>query len=365
MSTIARRQTPIVAIQCIVVVQCIVAALAVAMTLAACGGGATGAGGSSDRVRLGLFPNVTHAPALVGLAEGTFAAALGPDVELQTFAFDSGTNATEAFLAGSLDLTFVGANPAINAFAQSGGEAVRIVAGSTSGGAFLVVRPDITSVDQLRGTRLATPSLGNTQDVALRSWLRDHELETTVEGGGDVTIVPQKNSTTLESFLNGDIDGAWVPEPWATRLVDEGHGRVLVDERDLWPETGGRYITTQLIVRTEFLERHPDLVQAVIEGLADAIDFIAASPAAAQADVVEQIASITGSAPKPETIARAFTNLTFTLDPIVPALYRSARAAASVGLLGDIDLGGIHDLTLLNHVLAARGLPAIDETEAS
>ena len=318
----------------------------------------TGAGAPSQlegTVRLGYLPNVTHAPALVGVAEGTFAAALGDGVDLRTFTFNAGTEAVEALLAESLDLTFIGPNPAINAFAKSAGEAIRIISGSTSGGAYLVVKPEITSADQLAGTTLATPSLGNTQDVALRAWLKQNFLETTPEGGGDVSILPQSNSTTLDSFISGAIDGAWVPEPWATRLVEEGGGRVLVDERDLWPDTKGEYVTTHVIVRTAFLNDHPDLVKAVLAGLADAIDVITDAPTAAQADVVAQIGEITGSAPDAGVIAKSFANLTFTLDPIAASLQKSADDAIAVGLLDPVDLDGIYDLTLLNEVLADRG----------
>ena len=314
----------------------------------------------SGKVRLGFFPNVTHAPALVGVAEGTFTAHLGDGVDFETFTFNSGTEASEALLAESLDLTFIGPNPAINAFAQSNGEAVRIVSGSTSGGAYLVVKPEITSAEQLADTTLATPSLGNTQDVALRSWLKGEGFETSPDGGGDVTILPQSNATTLESFINGDIDGAWVPEPWATRLILEGDGHVLVDERDLWADTGGEYVTTHLIVRTEFLEDHPDLVKAVIEGLADAIDKIEADPEAAQADVIEQIATISGTEPDAATIAESFGNLTFTLDPIAASLQGSADDAIEVELLDPVDLSGVYDLTLLNEILTARGEPAVE-----
>jgi len=314
----------------------------------------------SGKVRLGFFPNVTHAPALVGVAEGTFTDHLGDGVDFDTFTFNSGTEAAEALLAGSLDITFIGPNPAINAFAQSNGEAIRIVSGTTSGGAYLVVKPEITSPDQLADTTLATPSLGNTQDVALRSWLKEQGFETSPDGGGDVTILPQSNATTLESFISGGIDGAWVPEPWATRLVQEGGGVVLVDERDLWADTDGEYVTTHLIVRTDFLEDHPDLVKAVIEGLADAIDKIEADPEAAQADVITQITEITGTEPSPETITNSFANLTFTLDPIAASLQGSADDAVEVGLLEEVDLTGIYDLTLLNEVLTARGKPTVE-----
>jgi len=310
-------------------------------------------------VRLGYFPNVTHAPALVGVAQGTFAEALGDGVDLETFTFNAGTEAVEALLSESLDITFIGPNPAINAFAKSNGEAIRIISGSTSGGAYLVVRPGITSVEQLADKTLATPSLGNTQDVALRAWLKENGFETTPEGGGEVKILPQSNSTTLESFISGDIDGAWVPEPWATRLIEEGGGVVLVDERDLWPATAGEYVTTHLIVRTDFLNDHPDLVKAVLVGAADAIDLIAADSAAAQADVVAQIGEITGTEPNPDTIAASFANLTFTLDPIAASLQKSADDAVAVGLLEPVELDGIYDLTLLNEVLAARGAPEV------
>lgn len=306
-------------------------------------------------LNLGFFPNVTHAPALVGVGDGLFAAALGDGVDLNTFTFNAGTDATEALFAEAIDITFIGPNPSINAFAQSDGTAIRIIAGSTSGGAFLVVRPDITSPAQLSGVKLATPSLGNTQDVALRSWLAEQGFETTPEGGGDVSILPQSNSTTLEAFVAGEIDGAWVPEPWATRLVQEGGGAVLVDERDLWPDTGGEYVTTQVVVRTAYLEEHPDIVRAFLEGLIASIDAIGADPASAQQTVIEQIAAITGQDASADVIEASFANLHFTLDPVAASLAGSAKDAEAVGLLDPVDLTGIHDLTILNELLAARG----------
>lgn len=306
-------------------------------------------------LRLGFFPNVTHAPALVGVANGDFTGALGTGVELETFTFNAGTEATEALFAGAIDIAFIGPNPAINAFAQSEGSAIRIISGSTSGGAYLVVDPAITQPGQLRGATLATPSLGNTQDVALRAWLGEHGLETTPDGGGDVSILPQSNATTLEAFVAGAIDGAWVPEPWATRLVREGGGTMLVDERDLWPATGGEYVTTHVIVRTEYLEAHPDIVAAFLEGLLASIDSIQADPADARTVVASQIEAITGQATDDEVLAESFDHLTFTADPIAASLQGSADDAIAVGLLDPVDLVGIHDLTLLNELLAERG----------
>jgi NitT/TauT family transport system substrate-binding protein len=306
-------------------------------------------------LNLGFFPNVTHAPALVGVENGLFVDALGDGVALNTFTFNAGTEATEALFAEAIDITFIGPNPAINAFAQSDGTAIRIIAGSTSGGAYLVVKPEITSVDQLDGKSLATPSLGNTQDVALRAWLKENGFETTPEGGGDVPILPQSNSTTLEAFIGDAIDGAWVPEPWATRLIQEGGGSVLVDERDLWPDTGGEYVTTHVIVRTAYLEEHPDIVKAFLDGLIQSIAAIDADPAGAQEAVISQIARITDQETNPDVIASSFANLTFTLDPIAASLQGSADDAIAIGLLDPVDLAGIYDLSLLNELLEAGG----------
>lgn len=321
----------------------------------ACADDDTGTG-APGVVRLGYFPNVTHAPAILGVVEGYFQDELG-DVRLATATFNAGTEATEALFSGAIDMTFIGPNPAINAFAQSGGTAIRIVAGTTSGGAALVVRAGIESPADLTGTRLTTPSLGNTQDVALRAWLASQGFETSLEGGGDVSIAPQSNAQALETFRSGDIDGAWVPEPWATRLVLEGGGHVLVDERDLWPE--GRFVTTHLIVSTPFLEEHPDQVRAVLRGLIRAVDFAAADPAAAQAAINADIEAITGKALPAEVITGAWQNLTFTLDPVSSSLQESADNAVAAGLLDPVDLNGIYDLRLLNELLRESGRPEV------
>ena len=228
----------------------------------------------SGTLRLGYFPNVTHAPALVAVQGGLFQSALGPDVHLKLFTFNAGPAAVEALLSDSIDASYVGPNPAINAYAQSHG-AVRIIAGAASGGAFLVVRPGINTAADLRGKVLATPQLGNTQDVALRTFLRAHGLRSNVNGGGDVSIRPEDNATTIQAFQQHQIDGAWVPEPYASQLVADG-GKVLVDERSLWP--GRRFATTELIVRTDYLRAHPDIVQRLLEGQRDAIGVIDERP---------------------------------------------------------------------------------------
>jgi len=329
-------------------------ALALLAVVAACGDDSS----SIPVVRLGYFANVTHAPALIGVSEGFFEEELEGIATLRTATFNAGPDAVTALFSGALDMAFIGPNPAINAYAQSDGAAIRIVAGSTSGGAALVVRPGITTAEDLIGTRLATPQLGNTQDVALRAWLQTQGLTADLEGGGDVSVIPQANAQTLETFRSGDIDGAWVPEPWATRLVLEGGGVVLVDERDLWPD--GEFVTTHLIVRTEFLDQHPGLVEAVIRALVRAVDLIDADPDTAMADTNAAIGDITGSPLAEATIAAAWQNLTFTVDPIAHSLYVSAEHATAAGLLEPVDLDGIYDLALLDQVLGELGRTPVE-----
>jgi NitT/TauT family transport system substrate-binding protein len=345
-----------------------VLALALGLVAAACGGDdddgdAAGAETTaadtrpSGTLRLGYFPNVTHAPAIIGVEDGLFADALG-DAGLETFTFNSGTEASEAILSGSIDATFIGPNPAINAFAQSGGE-VKIVAGTTSGGAALVVSPDIDSPEDLAGSTLATPSLGNTQDVALRAWLADQGYDVDETGGGDVKITPQENADTLTAFQAGDIQGAWVPEPWATRLVEEGGGHVLVDEKDLWTDTDGKFVTTHLLVRKDYLEEHPANVRALVSGLLDAIDEANDDAATAQATTNDGIEEITTKRLADSIIAGAWANLTFTADPVAASLEKSKDDAVAVGLLDDVDLDGIYDLSILDDLLAERGEPEV------
>ena len=345
-----------------------VLALALVASLAACGGdddggSSTAAGGDSggETLSLGYFPNVTHATALVGVHEGIFQEALG-DTKLETATFNAGPEAVEALLSGAVDATFIGPNPAVNAYAQSDGEAVRIISGATSGGAFFVVKPDIDGPDDLRGRSVASPQLGNTQDVALRTWLADNGLETTPEGGGDVEIVPQSNADTLDQFVAGEIDGAWVPEPWATRMVQEGDGKVLVDERDLWESTGGEYVTTHLIVRKDYLDDHRDIVLDLVRGVVEADRFVNEDADRAQADVAAEILSITDQEIAPEVLSASWGNLTFTVDPIASSLQQSADDAVAAGLLDEVDLRspGIYDLSLLNEVLGDDGGEAVD-----
>ena len=330
-----------------------------ALLLTACGGAdgdvaeaAPSADGDARAasLRLGYFANVTHASAVYGVHTGAFEEALG-DTALETSVFNAGPSVIEALASGDLDASFIGPNPAINGYTQTGGELLRIVAGTTSGGAALVTTPDITSVEELEGRTIATPQLGNTQDVAAKAFFAEEGLE--------VDVINQENASTLDLLKRGEIDGGWVPEPWASRLVLEGGGKVLVDEADLWPE--GRFVTTHLVVRTEFLEQYPGTVDDLLQGLVDVTDVVSEKSAEVKAAVNAGIEAETGKALGQETIDRAFENLTPTLDPVADSLKQSAASAQEAGLLRNADIDGIYDLSRLNALLAAAGRDELDD----
>ena len=344
--------------------------LTLALAGAACSSGSSDSaagqrsqqGGAVDEqqnvtLRLGYFPNLTHAAAVAGVEKGIFAEKLGPNVDLKTSTFNAGPAAVEAIFSDAIDATYIGPNPAINAFTRSNGEAVRIIAGATSGGAALVVKPNINQAADLKGKKVASPQLGNTQDVALRAWLSAQGLKTDQQGGGDVHITPQENAQTLETFKSNQISGAWVPEPWATRLVQEGGGKVLVDERTLWP--GGQFVTTHLIVRTKFLREHPDLVDRLIQGHLAATQYLNREPAEAQKVVNAGIARLTQKALPEAVVAAAWNNMTFTFDPVSSSLRKMAADAQAAGLVQNVKLDGIYDLTILNRNLAKTGQPEV------
>jgi NitT/TauT family transport system substrate-binding protein len=343
----------------------VVAVAGLGLLAVACGsGGSSGTSASKTStasghvdLRLGYFPNLTHATALVGVANGIFTKDLGPNVTVKTSTFNAGPAAVEALFANHLDITYVGPNPAINAFQKSNGTAVRLIAGATSGGAALVVKPTINSAADLKGKKLATPQLGNTQDVALRSWLKTQGLKTTREGGGDVQILPQENAQTLDTFKSGQIEGAWVPEPWATRLVLDGKGKVLVDEKTLWPD--GKFLTTTVIVRTGFLKDHADVVRNFLKGHVEATDYVNQHPTEAQAAANAAIGQLTAKPLPAATVAAAWKNLTFTWDPLGSTLRKEASDAEAAGLLTKVNLTGLVDVTPLNTVLKAEGKPTV------
>jgi NitT/TauT family transport system substrate-binding protein len=315
-------------------------------------------GSSPVTLRLGFLANITHEPALVGIAKGFFTKDLGKNVTLKTTVFSTGTEETTALLAGQLDAAYVGPNPAINAWQKSNGTAIKIISGAASGGASLVVKKGITSAAQLKGKSLATPSLGNTQDVALRYWLKQHGLNTTTTGGGDVAIKPIKpNSAAVLEFSSGQIDGGWEPEPYATEMVLDG-GTRLVNEASLWP--GGNFVTTNLVVTQSFLKAHPSTVNGLLKGQIQANSYINANAAAAANVANAELTKLLGKGLKPNVLAAALPYIHFTDNPIASSLAADAQHAVAVGLLSPVkNLPGIYDLGPLNALLKAAGQPPV------
>lgn len=332
--------------------------------LAACGSttnaGTTQAQGSNApiTVHLGYFPNITHAVALVGVARGTFKDAFGKNVTLDTKTFNAGPSLIEALFSGNIDIGYVGPNPAINGYVKSKGEALRIIAGASSGGALFVVRPgaNIHSAKDLSGKKLASPQLGGTQDISLRHYLQQNGLKT-VDKGGTVQIIPTQNPDILTLFKQGQLDGAWVPEPWASRLINEDKGVVLVDERTLWPNN--KFVTTNVVVRKAFLDQHPDLVNKFLQAHVDTIQYITSNLDSAKSLVNDQLKQLTGKALSQKVIDSSFKNLDITYDPLAATLFEAAQDAHDLGFLPTVPDKEILDLAPLNAVLQAKNLPQV------
>jgi len=326
------------------------------MMLAGCASASANGNDSSskplDEVRLGYFANVTHAPALVGVSEGLFEDALG-DIDLKTEIFNAGPSAIEALSAGAIDATYIGPNPSINTFIQSGGVSARIIAGATTGGAALVVRDGIDTVEDLAGTNIASPQLGNTQDVALRSWLADEGFETSTSGEGEVTVTPTENAQTLTLFQQGQVDGAWLPEPWVSRLVVEAGAHVLVDERDLWPD--GAFPTTVLLVRADFAEEHPDVVAELLEGHVSAISWLDENADEAPTVINAALEEATGKKLSDEVLAGALETTSFSVDPHAETFTALVENGLAAGTQKEGSIEGLFDLRALNAILEKNG----------
>ncbi len=310
-------------------------------------------------LKLGYFGNVTHAPALVGVKEGFIAKSLG-GTKLSTQVFNAGPAAIEALNAGAIDATYIGPNPAINSFVKSQGESVSIIAGAAAGGAQLVVKPEITAAAQLKGKTLSTPQLGGTQDVALRAWLATQGYKTNTDGSGDVAINPTENAQTLKLFQDGKLDGAWLPEPWASRLVLQAGAKVLVDEKDLWDGslTGkpGEFPTTILIVNKKFAADHPDTVKALLKGHAESVKWLNSAAADEKSTVINAaLKDASGAELKPDVIERSLKNIVFTVDPLAGAYKKLLQDGVDAGTTKQADINGIFDLTALNSVTAETG----------
>jgi NitT/TauT family transport system substrate-binding protein len=315
---------------------------------------------SASEVKIGYFANLTHGTALVGLAKnGPIREALGA-TSVKTSVFNAGPAEIEALNAGSIDIGWIGPSPSINGYVKSGGKNLKIISGSASGGVKLVVNPKkIKTLADVKGKKIATPQLGNTQDVAFLNWIADQgwSVDATT-GKGDVSVVRTDNKITPDAYKAGSIDGAWVPEPTASKLVAEG-AKVLLDESSLWD--GGKFVITNVIVRQAFLKEHPDVVKAVLQGSVNTNAWINANSDKAKAIANEELATLSGKALKDEVIDPAWKSISFTDDPLASTLQTEADHAVKAGLLKKPDLSGIYDLSILNSILKADGKTAISD----
>lgn len=320
-------------------------------------------------LRLGYFPNINHAQGVIGIGDGSFQTTLGSNVSLETFVFNAGPSAIESLLAGRLDASYIGPNPAINGYVVSDGQAVRVISGATSAGASFVVRNDsgINSVQDLGDKKFASPQLGNTQDVALRKYLSNNGFNT-VENGGNVTVLPIANADILTTFLKKEIDGAWVPEPWATRLVNEAGGKIFVDERELWPPEG-EFVTAHLIVSPDYLKENPDVIKRLLAAHVNETQWINQHKSELPTAFNKELQKLTGQTIPEDVLTEAVTRLEFTNDPIKLSLFQSANDAYDLGFLAKGEerpnLSGIYDLALLDQVLSEKGLPTIESKATS
>jgi NitT/TauT family transport system substrate-binding protein len=330
-----------------------------ALSLVAAGCGSSGNASASNTVpvtvHLGYFPNLSHAPALVGVARGIFARDLGTDKLDVSQTFTAGPAENQALLSGSIDIAFEGPSSALSAYSASYG-AVKIIAGAASGGAGLVTKSSIAQPSQLKGKTLASPQLANTQDIALRYWLKQQGFTSTTSGGGDVSVQPSStgNGTIVTEFKGGSIDGGWVPEPYESQMISAG-GHLLVDEATLWPR--GEWATTNVVVRTAFLQQHPATVTRFLRGLIDTLAFMNANPAQAQEAFNQQLGSLQGGKQLSSSLlSSAWNHLKFTADPLASTLQTQVRDGVAVGLLKrPSNLAGIYSLAPLNGALKAAG----------
>ncbi|MFE0512675.1 aliphatic sulfonate ABC transporter substrate-binding protein [Streptomyces sp. NPDC058964] len=350
-----------------------VAAALPLLALAACGYGSKAESDTSDAkvaagakkidgldsVKIGYFGNLTHATALVGNQKGFFQKELGA-TRAKYQIFNAGPSEIEALNSGSIDIGWIGPSPAINGYTKSAGKNLRIIGGSASGGVKLVVNPKkIKSLKDVKGKRIATPQLGNTQDVAFLNWVAEQGWKVDAESGkGDVSVVRTDNKVTPDAYKSGSVDGAWVPEPTASKLVAEG-AKVLLDESTLWPDK--KFVITNIIVSQKFLTEHPKAVEAVLRASAETNKWINANPDEAKAAANRQLGIDSGKELPAGVLDPAWKSIQITDDPLASTLDAEARHAVKAGLLEDPKLDGIYDLTLLNKVLEAEGESTVDD----
>ena len=310
-------------------------------------------------VRIGHFSNITHAQALIGHATRKVEEKFGENVTVDWKVFNAGPSAVEALFANQLDIAVIGPSPAINAYVKSNGEAVRVVSGAASGGAALVVRGDlnIQTPEDFHSRKIASPQLGNTQDVSLRSWISGSGLKLT-DVGGDVQIIPLSNADQQTLFLKKEIDAAWTVEPWVSVLVQNASGKIFLDEAEIWAK--GKYSTALVLVRKKFLDEHPNLVKKFLEVHVELTNWIQKNPDEAKKIIKEEIERESSKKLPQSILDAAFPRILFTYEPMVSSIQEQARSAFKAGFLKkEPNLSGLFDLRLLQEVLKEKGIEPV------
>jgi len=304
---------------------------------------------NQDKIRVAFFPSIGHIIPIVGLEEKIFEKGIGEEKQIETKLFDSGPQVIESIFSGSIDVAYVGPGPIINGFLKSDGKDIKILSGAASGGASFIIQPNsgLESLENFDGKRIASPQISNSQDVSLRHYLESHGLKS-VEKGGTVFVLNISNPDIYTLFAKGDIDGAWVPEPWATILVQELDGIRLFNEEKLWPNE--EFASVLLIVRTKYLENNPETVQKWVESHEKTVTWINSNPNKSKSLFSNFLMDYMGKSLPTKIIDESFSNITITSDPIKNSVIIFAERADSLGYLGrsGYNLDGIFYNAVLN-----------------
>lgn len=323
--------------------------------LTACGtqNGSTNSEANAN-VRVGFFPNITHSQALIGKANGSFQKALGDSHQIEWKQFNAGSAEIEALFAGELDIAYIGPGPAINGYTKSNGD-IQIIAGATNAGAILVSRKDlpIKDIKELSGKKVAVPQFGNTQDLSLRNLLQDNDLKDTTKGG--TVEIHQVNNPDIKTLLaKGEIDAALVPEPWGSILVNDVQANVVLDYNQVWRD--GNYASAVIVVRTQFLKDHPDIVENFLKNHVDLTDYINTHKKEAKQTVNAQISELTKKPLSPEILDAAFDRLTITTNPEKDSILDFVTLSVNAGFIKQKpDTTNLVNLSVLNKVLREKG----------
>jgi len=313
---------------------------------------------NQDKVRVAFFPSIGHAVPIVGIENGIFQRGIGDQIKIETKLFDSGPQVIESIFARSIDVAYVGPGPVINGFLKSHGNDIKILAGAASGGASFIIQPDsgLDSIENFDGKRIASPQISNSQDVSLRYYLASNDLKP-IEKGGTVFVLNISNPDIYTLFAKGDIDGAWVSEPWATMLVQELDGVRLFNEEKLWPNE--QFASVLLIARTNYIENNPEIIHNWIKSHEETVSWINSNPDKSKSMFSDFLLGYMGKSLPSEIIDESFSNLTITADTIKKSVLTFAERADSLGYLGrsgynldgifyNVDLKADLELTQLN-----------------